>query len=97
MMSETTTAPIRVPSGSPRSRLDDRPIKVILWNDDVNDFMHVIVTLVRTIAGMSLDQAQTLTLAAHVHGSAVVAETYRERAEFYREQLEAHGLTSTIE
>ena len=96
-MSDVTTAPIRVPSSAARSRLEDRPLKVILWNDDVNDFMHVIVTLVRTIAGMSLEQAQSLTLAAHLHGSAVVAETYRERAEFYREQLEANGLTSTIE
>lgn len=96
-MSDTITVPVRPPSGAARSRHEDRPLKVILWNDDVNDFMHVIVTLVRTIAGMSLEQAQSLTLAAHLHGSAVVAETYRERAEFYREQLEAHGLTSTIE
>jgi len=96
-MSDTITAPVHRPSDAARSRLEDRPLKVILWNDDVNDFMHVIVTLVRTIAGMSLEQAQSLTLAAHLHGSAVVAETYRERAEFYREQLEVHGLTSTIE
>ncbi|MNK58905.1 ATP-dependent Clp protease adaptor protein ClpS [compost metagenome] len=95
-MSDTITVPVRPPSGAARSRHEDRPLKVILWNDDVNDFMHVIVTLVRMTC-MSLEQAQSLTLAAHLHGSAVVAETYRERAEFYREQLEAHGLTSTIE
>lgn len=98
-MSETTLTPARTPQGEEtrRSQRDERPIKVILWNDDVNDFQHVIVTLVRTIACMSLEQAHTLTMTAHVHGSAVVAETYRERAEFYREQLEAHGLTATLE
>ncbi|MNT58678.1 ATP-dependent Clp protease adaptor [compost metagenome] len=98
-MSDTLLAPVRTPSpsGTARSHREDRPIKVVLWNDDVNDVMHVIVTLVRTIAGMSLPQAQAVTMTAHVKGSAIAAETYRERAEFYREQLEANGLTASLE
>ena len=97
-MRETMVAPTRTPGPTETSRphRDDRPVKVVLWNDDVNDVLHVIAVLMRTIAGMNLDQAHTLTMTAHVHGSAVVAETYRERAEFYREQLEAHGLTATL-
>lgn len=98
-MSDTLLAPTRTPSpsGTTRPQREDRPVKVVLWNDDVNDVMHVIVTLVRTIAGMNLEQAHEVTMTAHVKGSAIAAETYRERAEFYREQLEANGLTATLE
>ncbi|HEY8287567.1 MAG TPA: ATP-dependent Clp protease adaptor ClpS, partial [Chloroflexota bacterium] len=34
---------------------------------------------------------------AHLHGQAQVIICPKELAEFYRERLEQHGLTSTIE
>lgn len=69
---------------------------VILHNDDVNSFDHVILTLMMVIG---TDQASATSI-AHVadrHGTAIAATTHKEHAEGYREGLENAGLTATIE
>ncbi len=73
------------------------PYRVILHNDDVNSMEHVVRALLRTVPGMSTEEAAAIMLEAHYHGQAVVTVCPLELAELYRDRLESQGLTSTIE
>lgn len=71
--------------------------RVLLFNDDHNAMDDVVLALVRTIAGMEMEQAVRIMLEAHTTGCAQVIICLKEVAEHYRESLESYGLTSTIE
>lgn len=71
--------------------------RVLLYNDDHNAMDDVVLALVRTIAGMEMEQAVRIMLEAHTTGCAQVIICLKELAEHYREGLESYGLTSTIE
>ena len=71
--------------------------RVLLFNDDHNAMDDVVLALVRTIAGMEMEQAVRIMLEAHTTGCAQVIICLKELAEHYREGLESYGLTSTIE
>jgi ATP-dependent Clp protease adaptor protein ClpS len=73
------------------------PYRVVLHNDDVNDMMHVVRSLLASVPELTSERAVEVMLAAHNHGSAEVIVCYLERAELYRDRLESHGLTATIE
>jgi ATP-dependent Clp protease adaptor protein ClpS len=73
------------------------PWRVLLHNDDVNDMAHVVLSLLRSVSSLSVERATDIMLEAHLHGVAQVIVCPREHAELYRERLEGHGLTSTIE
>jgi ATP-dependent Clp protease adaptor protein ClpS len=73
-----------------------KPYNVLLWNDEVNTFQHVITCLVQII-GHSPAKAGELATLIHTEGKAVVKTTHLEYAETYRDSLEASGLTATIE
>jgi ATP-dependent Clp protease adaptor protein ClpS len=73
------------------------PWRVLLHNDDVNDMVHVVRALVRSVASLSIERATEIMLEAHRRGVAQVIVCPKEHAELYRERLEHHGLTSTIE
>jgi ATP-dependent Clp protease adaptor protein ClpS len=101
-MVATTEAPVQAPVEAPEERtrtLDELlpPYRVVLHNDDVNDMMHVVRALLESVPELSSERAVEIMLAAHLHGSAEVIVCYLERAELYRNRLEAHGLTATIE
>src|SRR5688572_27379863 len=98
----TTEAPVEAPEEAPgvRTRSIEEvlpPYRVVLHNDDVNDMMHVVRALLASVPELSSERAVEVMLAAHTHGSAEVIMCYLERAELYRDRLEAHGLTATIE
>jgi len=67
--------------------------KVVVLNDDVNTFQHVVECLVRFIPGMQADQAWDLAHQIDSEGSAVVWCGPQEQAELYHQQLGAEGLT----
>lgn len=71
--------------------------RVLLHDDDENSMDRVVLALVRTIAGMDVEQAVRVMLEAHTTGCAQVIICLKELAEHYREALESYGLTSTIE
>jgi len=73
------------------------PYKVLLHNDDHHEMVYVIQALIRTVPNLSLEEAARIMLTAHFYGVAVVIICPREAAEYYREGLEAYGLTATIE
>lgn len=72
------------------------PYRVILHNDDINTFDHVIRTILKLTP---LKQAEAIekTLEAHETGSSVLLVTTRERAELYVEQFATYNLTVTAE
>lgn len=72
------------------------PYKVILHNDDVNTFEHVILTILR-LTPLKPEEAVARTIEAHETGQSVLLVTTRERAELYVEQFATYKLTVTAE
>jgi ATP-dependent Clp protease adapter protein ClpS len=90
----TKTAPKTTPSKKPPQPLP--PWKVLLHNDDKNDFDYVIVTIM-TLTPLKQEDAVQRTVEAHKSGVALLLTTHKERAELYKDQFESKGLTVTIE
>jgi ATP-dependent Clp protease adaptor protein ClpS len=67
--------------------------RVIVLNDDVNTFDHVVESLVRVLPGMGEKKAWKIAIHIHTTGSAVVWSGPQEQAEFYHSQLSSLGLT----
>jgi len=67
--------------------------RVIVLNDSVNTFQHVVEALVRHIPGMNPDRAWNLAHHIDGEGSAVVWSGPQEQAELYHQLLAAEGLT----
>jgi ATP-dependent Clp protease adaptor protein ClpS len=73
------------------------PYAVVLHNDDVNDMVHVVRSLMRSVPAMTLQRATQIMLEAHNKGKARVIACPLEQAELYRDRLQSCGLTATIE
>ncbi|MFN9619024.1 MAG: ATP-dependent Clp protease adapter ClpS [Synechococcaceae cyanobacterium] len=67
--------------------------RVIVLDDDVNTFQHVVEVLMRHIPGMNPDRAWQLAHRIDGEGSAVVWSGPQEQAELYHQLLGAEGLT----
>ncbi len=72
------------------------PYRVLLHNDDHNDRMYVVETIV-DLTPLNIKHAATVMLEAHNTGTALLLVTHRERAELYVEQFQSRNLTVTIE
>jgi ATP-dependent Clp protease adaptor protein ClpS len=73
------------------------PYAVILHNDDHNSMDHVVQSLLACVPELEAEEAIQVMLTAHEEGQARVIRCPLERAELYRDRLEAQGLTATIE
>ncbi len=69
---------------------------VVLHNDD-NPINRVVYRLWRTLPGMSVKKATSVTWEAHTKGRAVAKTCHKELAELYEERLREKGLTVSIE
>ena len=76
-------------------RLQERypSVNVIVLDDDVNTFQHVVDVLVRHLPGMQPDRAWELAHRIDGEGSAVVWSGPLEQGELYHQLLAAEGLT----
>lgn len=72
------------------------PYKVLLHNDDVNEFEYVIQTIT-SLTTLNQEQAAQRTMEADKQGLALLLVTHKERAELYQEQFTSKRLTVTIE
>jgi ATP-dependent Clp protease adaptor protein ClpS len=72
------------------------PYKVLLHNDEVNTFEHVITSIVK-LTTLSTQEAIIRTLEAHESGLALLLTTHRERAELFIEQFASLSLKTTAE
>jgi ATP-dependent Clp protease adaptor protein ClpS len=72
------------------------PFKVLLHNDDVNSFDHVIASILK-LTTLTPPEAILRTLEAHETGVALLLMTHRERAELYVDQFASLKLNATAE
>ena len=70
--------------------------QVVLFNDDVNTFEHVIRCLV-SIFGHGEQLATKIAVEAHVRGRAIAEVEPREPAEKHAAELRRRGLGATVE
>lgn len=73
------------------------PYHVVLHNDDHNGMDHVVHALLASVPELAPERAIEVMLEAHNQGRALVIVCPLERAELYRDRLESHGLTATID
>jgi ATP-dependent Clp protease adaptor protein ClpS len=92
----TMTAPAKKPAPPKREPKQLPPYRVLLHNDDVNTFEHVIKCIVR-LTPIPIEEAVDKTIEAHETGVALLLVTHLERAELYVEQFASLSLTVTIE
>ena len=83
---KTDLKPSRQTQGYPEAR-------VIVLDDNVNTFDHVVKTLKKIIPGMSEERAWKLAQKIDIEGSAEVWRGPLEMAELYHQQLAGEGLT----
>ncbi|CAK6693991.1 ATP-dependent Clp protease adapter ClpS [Synechococcus sp. CBW1002] len=93
-----TRATVTTPGTATRSAtlLERAPYpeaRVVVLDDDINTFQHVVECLVRHIPGMLTDRAWDLAHRIDGEGSAVVWTGPLEQAELYHQLLAAEGLT----
>jgi ATP-dependent Clp protease adaptor protein ClpS len=69
---------------------------VIVWNDPVNLMTYVVFVFMKVL-GFTKEKATKHMLQVHQQGKSLVATETREKAELYHHQIQAYGLTVTIE
>lgn len=89
-------APAKKPAKPAHKPKQLPPFKVLLHNDDVNTFEHVIRCVV-LVAHLAPQEAVLRTLEAHETGVALLLVTHKERAELLVEQFASLKLIVTIE
>ncbi|MBI2761732.1 MAG: ATP-dependent Clp protease adaptor ClpS, partial [Chloroflexi bacterium] len=62
------------------------PYSVMLHNDDYNDMLHVVRSIVICVPEIEPDQAVGIMMEAHENGQAHVITCPLERAELYRDR-----------
>jgi ATP-dependent Clp protease adaptor protein ClpS len=72
------------------------PWNVLLHNDDVNEMLFVVSTIVE-LTTLNRHAALVRMLEAHENGCALLLTTHREHAELLQEQFASKGLTVTAE
>ena len=94
----TVTKPKLKPNRAPKKRPPEMlpPWKVLLHNDDKNDVLHVVSTIVE-LTPLNEQDAVKRTEEAHKTGVSLLLVTHKERAELYEEQFQSKSLTVTIE
>ncbi len=70
--------------------------RLILWNDDVNTFDHVIWCMMRYLK-YSESQAEKIANEVHNKGKCAVLEGSFTEIEIYRKILQEEGLTVSID
>jgi len=95
------TAVIERPKPKPKSmRKEDVSLdanwKVLLHNDDVHTFEYCTGAICSVVRTIKRKKAHTITVQAHSMGTAVVTQTYKQKAKEFCLGLQKYGLTSSI-
>ncbi len=95
---QASSAVAEAPSKSPRPTTPQQlpQFRVLLHNDDVNEMLFVVGTIME-LAALPKEKAILVALEADSTGVALVLVTHKERAELYMDQFTSKGLTVTIE
>jgi ATP-dependent Clp protease adaptor protein ClpS len=95
-VSQTLEAPVRAEDDVERILDEEDPWAVIVWNDDVNTFDHVIKALI-DICNHSRPRAEQLALRVHNTGKAVVAVRPKEEAVAVARRFQDRHIWATVE
>src|SRR5437763_6751118 len=95
MPAETLPAPVVIAAEKIKEAFE-KSWNVIVWNDPVNLMSYVVFVFMKVLA-FTKEKAAKHMLEVHQLGKSVVATESRERAELYYQQIQAHGLTVTLE
>src|SRR6266481_4935603 len=95
MAAETLPAPVETTREKVKEAFE-KTWNVIVWNDPVNQMSYVVFVFMKVL-GFPKEKAAKHMLEVHKLGKSVVATESREKAEFYHQQIQAHGLNVTIE
>jgi len=92
------SAPTATTERAPTQRKPQKlpPYKVLLHNDDVNTFEHIIQSILK-LTTLAPQEAVLRTIEAHETGVALLLITHRERAELYTEQFASLKVITTVE
>lgn len=94
---DTTVEPeLEEESGADEALSPGEGWAVILYNDDVNEMMHV-VRMIRKATGFSAERAFEIMMTAHTKGKAVVTITEKVEAERIASVLRTGGLTVELQ
>ena len=74
----------------------DRPWVTIVWNDPVN-LMSYVAYVFRSYFGYTEEKAETLMMAVHQEGRAVVSSGGREEMERHVQAMHDYGLWATVQ
>jgi len=91
---ETPARPKHKPERGPVKELPRW--RVLLHNDDVNEFEFVIRTVFE-LTPLGIRESAQRTMEAHKRGLSLLLVTHRERAELYQDQFRSKHLKVTIE
>ncbi len=69
--------------------------EVVLHNDDVNDAVHVVITLISVFAHKE-ELAVKIMMEAHNNGQAIAEVEAESNARLHRDQLQSYGLIATV-
>lgn len=70
--------------------------RLILWNDEINTFDHVIECLIKHLQ-YTQSQAEQIAWKVHSEGKCTVLEGSLTEMEVYRKILKSEGLTVSVE
>lgn len=70
--------------------------RLILWNDEINTFEHVIFCLMHHLQ-YSEHEAESIAWKVHTKGKCAILEGSYTEMEIYRKILKAEGLTVSVE
>ena len=70
--------------------------RLILWNDDINTFDHVIFCMMHHLQ-YSEPEAERIAFKVHNDGKCAILEGSLTEMEIYRKILKAEGLTVSVE
>ena len=95
--SATETAPAKIEITEEKVKeAFEKNWSVIVWNDPVNLMSYVVFVFMQVLA-FTKEKATQHMLEVHEQGRSCVAVETREKAEFYYQQIQALGLTVTLD
>jgi ATP-dependent Clp protease adaptor protein ClpS len=92
---ETLPAPVEVTEEKVKDAFE-KNWGVIVWNDPINLMSYVVFVFMNVLA-FTKEKATKHMLEVHHQGKSCVAIETREKAELYHQQIQARGLTVTLE
>ena len=87
----------RIPQSQEKSKdLKDDICQVVLYNDDISTFAHVVQSL-QVVFGHVRNLAEKIAREVHEKGRAIAEVENRDEAVKHKQQLQTRGLTVEVE